>query len=80
MEPGAAGRPRERGGPGQAGIPIDRPDPGGLAPNAPEWHPAGPDEIAAAIVYLASEEESGTVTGEVLRLPGGDTPCALSAE
>ena len=60
--------------PWQAGIPIDRPDPGGLAPVAPEWHPAEPDEIAAAIVYLASEEESGTVTGEVLRLPGGDTP------
>ena len=60
--------------PWQAGIPIDRPDPGQTPAVAPDWHPAGPDEIAAAIVYLASEEESGTVTGEVLRLPGSDTP------
>ncbi|MCO4755912.1 MAG: SDR family oxidoreductase [Bacteriovoracaceae bacterium] len=41
--------------------------------NSPMGRPAQPDEIAPAFVYLASQADSGYVTGEVLHIFGGIT-------
>lgn len=41
--------------------------------DTPMGRPAQPDEIAPAYVFLASEADSGFITGNVLPILGGDT-------
>jgi Enoyl-(Acyl carrier protein) reductase len=52
---------------GTAGLPIDE-----FAELAPAGRPASPDEIAAAITYLASDDAS-FVHGAILAVDGGRT-------
>jgi NAD(P)-dependent dehydrogenase (short-subunit alcohol dehydrogenase family) len=41
--------------------------------DTPMKRPAQPEEIAPAYAYFASEADSSYLTGEVLRLLGGET-------
>ena len=47
-----------------------------LGEDTPRGRPAQPEEIAPAIVFLASAIDSSYVTGEVLSLLGGRTTAA----
>lgn len=57
---------------------VDKPaaEAGSHGARTPMKRPAQPEEIAPAYVFLASEVDSGYITGEVLTLLGGETTAA----
>ncbi len=69
---GVGGRVRPGRGPGQRRQPGTHPDRGDSGALAPAGRPASPDEIAAAITYLASDDAS-FVHGAILAVDGGRT-------
>jgi NAD(P)-dependent dehydrogenase (short-subunit alcohol dehydrogenase family) len=48
----------------------------GFGQDTPMERPAQPEEIAPALVFLASPSDSSYITGEVISLLGGETSAA----